>query len=398
MDLQKMGSQACRKAVGLMSGTSADGVDAALVQIRGSGKATEVSLLAFESYPFSKDIKQRILALCDPSTGSVDEVCRMNVLLGELFAEAAAKIIHNAGLALEEVDLIGSHGQTVHHLPNPETRSGYTTRSTLQIGEPCVIAERTGITTVADFRPRDMAAGGEGAPLVPLVDYLLFRSPTQGRGILNIGGIANITLLPASCALEDVLAFDIGPGNMVIDHLAELVTSGQECCDRDGRIAASGQIHEPLLAELMAHPFLQRRPPKSAGREDFGVNFTEALHDRALQQKLSDEDLIATATAFTARAISAGVERFASYPLDELLVSGGGVHNATLMKHLEHLFDPVRVLPLEALGMSSDAKEAVAFAVLANETLLGHPGNLPNVTGASHPTVLGKIVPGRSFC
>jgi anhydro-N-acetylmuramic acid kinase len=325
----------------------------------------------------------------------VDELCRLNVLLGELFAEAAAKVADAAGLDLEDVDLIGSHGQTVRHLPKPETRLGHTTRCTLQIGEPCVIAERTGITTVADFRPRDMAAGGEGAPLVPLVDYLLFRSSNLNRAILNIGGIANITFLPAGCALGDVLAMDVGPGNMVIDHLAGLLTSGRERCDRGGQMASRGMVHEPLLAELMEHPFLQRPPPKSAGREDFGAGFSEDLYVRALQRKLRAEDVIATATAFTAHAVHDAVKRFAPCHVDEFVVSGGGVHNATLMRHLERLFDPIRVLALEALGMCSDAKEAVAFAVLANETLSGNPGNLPKVTGASRPAVLGKIVPGR---
>ena len=395
MHLQEITSKPSRIVIGLMSGTSADGVDAAVVQIEGSGESTRVSLLGFECYPLPPQVKLRILGFGYPSACAVEELCRLNVLLGELFAEAAKMAAHRAGLELKDVDLIGSHGQTVCHLPVQEVCCGYDFHSTLQIGEPCVIAERTGVTTVADFRQRDMAAGGQGAPLAPLADYLLFRSPDHARGMLNIGGIANITVLPKGCGLGDVVAFDTGPGNMVIDHLVALGTSGQQGFDREGAIGASGKVHEPLLAELMTHPFVKKRPPKSAGRAEFGEVFSGDLYERTKSRGLSDQDIIATATAFTATAVHETVARFAPCPIDQLVVSGGGVHNTCLMGHLERLFDPVAVMPLEQLGMSSDAKEAVAFAVLANETLFVNPGNVPQVTGASHAAVLGKIVPGQ---
>lgn len=394
MDLESIRLKGFRLVVGLMSGTSADGVDAALVRIRGSGEATQAAVVAFETYPFSAPVRQRILSVCDRSAGAADEICRLNVLLGELFADATLKLVRGAGLEPADVDLIGSHGQTIRHLPEAETCEGHTVRATLQIGEPCVIAERTGILTVADFRARDVAAGGQGAPLVPLVDYLLFRSSAQARGMLNLGGIANITLLPAGCTRQDVVAFDVGPGNMILDHLIGLITAGRAHQDASGRVAASGRVHEPLLAKLMAHAFLRQEPPKSAGREEFGARFSESLFRRAHRLKISGQDLVATATAFTAHAAHDAVRRFAPGPVDLLVVSGGGVHNTCLMGHLKRLFGPVQVVLLEALGMSSDAKEAVAFAVLANETLFGLPGNLPRVTGASHPAVLGKIVPG----
>lgn len=224
-----------RLIIGLMSGTSADGVDAALVEVEGSGSGTRARLVAFACLPYPPGLKAEVLALCDAATGRVDQVCRMNALLGEWFAAAARRVVEEAGLRMADVDLIGSHGQTVHHLPDAAEMHGYAVRATLQVGDPCVIAERTGVVTVGDFRVRDVAAGGQGAPLVPLVDYLLYRSESAGRAMLNVGGIANVTMLPAGCGLGGVYAFDLGPGNMVIDRLIARLTEGRMAFDAGGR-------------------------------------------------------------------------------------------------------------------------------------------------------------------
>ena len=268
---------------------------------------------------------------------------------------------------------------------------GYAVRSTLQIGDPCVIAERTGVATVGDFRVRDVAAGGQGAPLVPLADYLLYRSETAGRAMLNVGGIANVTILPAGCGLEEVYAFDLGPGNMVIDRLMGRITGGRVSYDEGGKVAGTGRVHPGLLAEMMAHPFFNLPPPKSTGREAFGAAYADAFLARARGRGLPDADAVATATAFTAEAVADGLRRFVREPVQEVIASGGGAHNETLMSLLRARLRGVR--GIEEVGGSSEAKEALAFAVLANETLAGGPGNVPRVTGASHPALLGKIAP-----
>ncbi len=382
-----------RKIVGLMSGTSADGVDAALVEVAGDGALPEIRLLEFVFTPYAKGLRREVLDLCDPDRGSVDRICRMHAVLGEWFARAAQAVCREAGLPMSEVDLIGSHGQTVHHLPEPVEAFGAEVRSTLQRGDPSVIAERTGVATVADFRSRDMAAGGQGAPLVPLLDYLLFRSGRVGRAMLNIGGIANLTVLPAGCGPEGVSAFDTGPGNMAIDALTERVTEGAKRYDAGGALAASGRVSDGLIRRLMQHPFLEAPPPKSTGREAFGREWVEEM----LGWDLSGPDLVRTATAFTAQSIAMALERFV-FPfcqVEEVVASGGGTENPVLMAMLREALPGVRVIGVEALGIPSEAKEAVAFAVLAHETLAGRPGNLPRATGASHPVVLGAIVPGR---
>jgi len=380
-----------RLIVGLMSGTSADGVDAALVEVEGSGVGTKARLIAFECLPYPPALRADVLALCDAATGRVDQVCRMNALLGEWFAEAARRVVRKAGLNMADVDLIGSHGQTVHHLPEPAQMHSYAVRSTLQVGDPCVIAERTGVATVGDFRVRDVAAGGQGAPLVPLADYLLYRSETTGRAMLNVGGIANATILPAACGLEDVYAFDLGPGNMVIDRLMDRITGGRASCDEGGQMAGTGRVHPDLLSEMMTHPFFNLPPPKSTGREDFGAAYADAFLARARGRGLPDADAVATATAFTAEAVADGLRRFVREPVQEVIVCGGGAHNETLMSLLRVRLPRVR--GIEEVGGSTEAKEALAFAVLANETLAGRPGNVPRVTGASHPALLGKIAP-----
>jgi anhydro-N-acetylmuramic acid kinase len=391
-------SKGKRKVVGLMSGTSADGVDAALVEIEGCGLDTDIRLIEFDTRPFPKDVQNRIFELFSSasrnqsvasSTCSVRDVCEMNFVLGDIFAQAALDVIAQAGLRTSEVDLIGSHGQTICHLPDSSIRS------TLQIGEPAVIAQRTGIVTVGDFRVADVAAGGQGAPLVPYVDFLLFRDSEKSRAIQNIGGISNVTVLPAGGNMEDILAFDTGPGNMVIDETVRIVTDAQRDYDHNGAMASKGVPSSNLLRELLSHPFLRSPPPKTTGREEFGTHFARELVDKARKSGISDVDLIATVTAYTAECIYQNYEQFIlpEYDISEILVSGGGLHNVKLMDLLRAKFNSVSVRSVEDFGLVSDAKEAVAFAVLANETVNGNPGNVPGATGAKYPVVLGKIIP-----
>jgi len=371
--------KASRLVIGLLSGTSADGTDAALCEIGGSGESTELHVLAFALVPFSRALRERIFRL-----GQADnsELADIDVLLGEAFADAAIEACRIAGVALADVDLIGSHGQTAVHHPRSAGQVG----ATLQIGEAAVIAERTGKPVISDFRVRDVAAGGEGAPLVPLVDYLLFRRPGQRRALQNIGGIANVTLVTER--LADLIAFDNAPGNMALDAVARAASAGQEAYDVDGRRAARGTIDRALVAELHRHPYLAQPPPKSTGRELFGTSFVNPLLAR-FEGRL--DDLLATLTRFSAEAIARSYREAFPAPPTEVYVCGVGALNLTLMHHLGQLLDPVPVTTTDALGVDPNAKEAIAFAVLANETLFGHPGNVPQVTGAAGPRILGKI-------
>jgi anhydro-N-acetylmuramic acid kinase len=381
---------ASMRVIGLMSGTSGDGVDAALVRINGTGQDLRVHLLAFEVLPYPRKLHERILVTA--KAGSVADVCHLNRVLGEWFARAALRVLARARLKPSAVHLIGSHGQTIHHLPRPVRESGLgALRSTLQIAEPAVIAERTGITTVADFRPRDVAAGGEGAPLTPYVHYLLLRHPRRSRLIVNLGGIGNVSYLPAGQSLEAVQAFDTGPGNMVLDALASHASGGRRMMDRNGRLAARGTVDPSLLTRLLAHPFLRRRPPKSTGREDFGEAFLRRL---LAEHRGRPEDLLATCSLLTAMSVG-GARRWLHGGIDEVIVGGGGALNRTLMSHLAAVFSPVPVKRFEEIGWDSKAFEAVAFAVLAYQTIHGECANVPAATGALHPVVLGKIVPGR---
>lgn len=395
------------KVVGLMSGTSGDGVDAALVSISGTGLNLTVTPLAFCPTAYPATLRRRVLAVS--TGGTVAEVCHLNAVLGEWFAKAALRVIARAGLRPSDVQLIGSHGQTIHHLPRPIREPGLgPIRSTLQIAEPSVIAERTGITTVADFRPRDVAAGGEGAPLTPYVHYLLLRDRQRSRLIVNLGGISNVTYLPAGGSLHDIRAFDTGPGNMVLDALVARMTKGRQSMDRDGRMAARGTVDTTLLQRLLAHPFLRQRPPKSTGREEFGETFLARLLAAGRQRRLAPEDLLATCSLMTAMAVGiarrwlkgevgvGGARRAGPPPtlIDEIVVGGGGIRNRTLMQNLASVFDPIPVRTFDEVGWESKAFEAVAFAVLAYQTIRGECTNVPAATGASHPVVLGKIVPG----
>jgi anhydro-N-acetylmuramic acid kinase len=380
----EMAAKPERFVVGLMSGTSADGIDAALVRIRGSGPDTRVKTLSTTTKPFPRDVHKAIHAL---STAGVAEIARWNYDLAERFAAAALRVVQKAGMSPTDVDLIGSHGQTIVHLP----RAGGRSAATLQIGEPCVIAERTGIPVVADFRPRDIAAGGEGAPLVPWVDWLLLRPDEGVRLAQNIGGVGNVTLVTANPA--EIVAFDTGPGNAPIDVAAALATGGRRRYDKGGRLAAAGTADMAEVRRMLDHAYFRKRPPKSLDRDTFGVNYVLDLTRR--RPDLSGPHLVATMTEFVARSVAEAYARHVpkGVRVADVVVSGGGVHNPVLMDRLRQFLAPWRVRSSSELGIDADAKEAVAFAILANEAVCGRTANLPAVTGARHPVVLGKFVP-----
>jgi anhydro-N-acetylmuramic acid kinase len=377
------------RVVGLMSGTSADGVDAAIIEI----SRLKVRLLAFDTFAYPASLRRRILDLCRPELARLDDICHYNFVLGEVFADAVIKLCSKSGISLGSIDLIGSHGQTIYHQPSGKHYNGKTIRSTLQIGEPSVIAQRTGVTTVADFRPRDMAAGGQGAPLVPFADYILFKHKRLTRAIQNIGGIANVTFLTAGCTQDDIIAFDTGPGNMVIDGIIRLISGGGKNYDTGGKMAARGMIDKRLLGELLRHPFFRRRPPKSTGREEFGADFTERIYRRAGRKGLTNADIVATVTALSAKSIAQAYRRFLPALPDELILCGGGAHNCTLVEMLHAELPEVKMLSTDDFGISVDAKEAVSFAILAWATIKGITNNVPAATGAKKPVILGKIVP-----
>jgi anhydro-N-acetylmuramic acid kinase len=381
------------KVIGLMSGTSADGVDAAVVDIRGSAHDLKLKLIAFKTFPYSAEFRARLLnAMTD---GGISDVCHLNAALGEWFARAASAVARLAHLSPRDVVLIGSHGQTVHHLPVPRREAGLgSIRSTLQLGSPAVSAERTGIETVTDFRMRDMAVGGQGAPLAPYLHHLLFSDSRRTRSVVNIGGISNLTYLPAAGSLRAVRAFDTGPGNMLIDAVVGHLTQGRETFDRNGRLAGRGAVHAGLLKKLLRHPYLQRRPPKSTGREEFGEEFLKDLLQVARRPVLPPADLVATVTAYTAQTIAAA-QRFLPRRTDEVLICGGGARNATLMRMLRGAWKGTPVRLVETLGWDGRALEAVAFAVLAYQAKRGVPCNLPSVTGATRHVILGSITPGK---
>jgi len=383
-----------QRIVGLMSGTSADGIDAVVAEISGSGRGLRARTLAHVHQPFASGFRRRILDVC--LHGTVSEICQLNFELGEHFARAALAGIRQAKLKPRDIAAIGSHGQTIHHLPNARTPS------TLQIGEAAVIAERTGITTVADFRVGDMAAGGQGAPLVPYADWTLFTDAVRPRIVQNIGGIGNLTFLPAQAQLGEVIAFDTGPGNMVMDALVVRATRGRQSFDRDGLWATRGTVSQRLLAEMMTHPFIRRRPPKTTGREEFGETFLHRVVRLGNRFRLRDEDLIATATAYTAETIAAAYRRFVFPKLTpralgqlQIILGGGGAENPVLRRMLSERLGAGELLTHDDFGIANAAKEALAFAILAHATLQGRPANVPDATGARRAVVLGKVIAGR---
>jgi anhydro-N-acetylmuramic acid kinase len=387
-----------RLVVGLMSGTSVDGIDAALVQITGHGENSRIELLAFGSYPFPAELRAKIFRLFNPAEARVDAICQLDFLLGEVFAAAVERLLKDNGYSTTDIDLVASAGQTIWHDPQPvieETNVAWIdrpirTRSTFAIGQSAVIAERTGIMTVGDLRVRDVAAGGHGAPLIAYADWVLLRDEKLGRCVQNIGGIGNVTYLPPRARPEDVIAFDTGPGNMVIDALADVATRGELNYDKDGVLAANGHVVAGLLEEWMDHPYFKKRPPKTTGRELFGVQFARRVMTEAHGTPI--EDLIATATALTAESIARAYRDFVLPlgPIDQVIIGGGGTENPTLMRMIRERLSGTEILAHEHFSINGKAKEAIALAIIANDTIAGLNTNIPGATGG-RPTVLGKI-------
>jgi anhydro-N-acetylmuramic acid kinase len=388
--LRRLIEKPARLCIGLMSGTSLDGMDAALVEIEGSGLDTKVNLREFYTLPYDGDLRALLLEAAMGETGGSRAVCCLNALLGETALRACRELCGRGGIAVQAVDLAGSHGQTIYHLPEKTAFAGSMVRGTLQVGEAAIIAEGLGCPVVSDFRIRDMAAGGQGAPLVPYTEYLLYRSNDETRALLNLGGIANITILPAGGGLEDLTAFDTGPGNMIIDAV---VKSGAGLdYDRDGRIAGRGKVCAELLRYMRDKDasYLRRPPPKSTGREVYNRAYMEELLKKAAALGLSLEDAAATVTFYTADAVRGSLE-ICGRAGGRLIVSGGGAHNPALMGDIKKSLPGWELSTADEMGINGDAKEAEAFAVLANEAVHGICSNAPRATGAAHPVILGKI-------
>ena len=381
-----------RRVVGLMSGTSADGVSAAVTEITGFGLRTRLKVLSFKNFPFPSPLRDAVFKLFVPETSNVDGICQMNFVLGEFFAECVLRLVEESGFSLDSIDLMGSHGQTIYHSPSSAEICGYDSKSTLQIGEPTVIAQRTGIPTVADFRKADISAGGEGAPLMPYFDYILHRDEEHNRVFQNIGGIANLTYLPSGCSADEVIAFDTGPGNMLIDAVVKNLTSGRLTYDEGGRLAATGTVSKELLKELLSHPYFSRSPPKTTGREIFGDAFAAEFLSKAEKLGLKLEDAAATATALTVESIAGAYEDFLPIGgIDAIYVSGGGSRNYFMINSLRTRLHPIPISEYDQLGILSEAKEAALMAVLANEYIFSNPSNLPKATGAKQAVVLGQL-------
>ncbi len=362
-----------------MSGTSLDGIDVAVVEIARS----RIQPIIFKTVPYSKAVREALLSVSNGMTHTA-VIGRLHFLLGELYADAIKATCHRR-VPLKSLDLIGMHGQTIFHEGAPVEYLGHRIASTLQIGDPAIVAERTGIRTISNFRERDIAAGGRGAPLVPYVDQLLFRHRTKTRVALNIGGIANISVVSPK---KPTVAFDTGPGNMVIDALVRKLTNGKQTCDRNGQIARSAEVHSKMLDGMLRDPYFKLAPPKTAGREQFGQDFATGL----MATGVPLEELIATATEFTVRSIALAIAKFAP-PESEVIASGGGIHNTFLMQRLRALLPAASLVTSADFGIDPDAKEAIAFAALAHEFVHHRPANLPSATGARRPVLLGRDTP-----
>lgn len=421
--------------LGLMSGTSADGIDVALARISAAPPHLNAKLLGHTSLSFPPALRKEILRVAEQQPISAGELSQLNFRLGHLYADAVLVACKKFNVAPSRINLIGNHGQTIFHQGRPANYFGKPVTSTLQIGEGSVIAARTGITTISDFRPADMALGGQGAPLVPFADFVLYRHPKLGRVSLNIGGIANVTVIPAGARPDQVFAFDTGPGNMLVDSLVQHFTHGRQRYDENARLAKSGEINRALIRELLCDPYLKQPPPKSTGREYYGRVYVQKLLALGHSNKIKQNDLIASATMFTAASIMDALHRFVlpKHRINEIIVSGGGSQNPLLFEGLSVLamsgakprdlysaasprqlfmqmhaplsgeFWPpkskqflrehasISVVPSSQLGVPEDTKEAFAFALLAYETFNRRPGNLPSATGARGPAILGKI-------
>jgi anhydro-N-acetylmuramic acid kinase len=379
--------------LGLMSGTSADGIDVALARISGAPPRVRSELLAHTAIKFPAALRSEILRVAEQQPITAGELSQLNFRLGAVFADAALAACRRFRIAPARIALLGSHGQTIFHQGAPVKYLGARTASTLQIGEPSVIAARTGITTVGDFRPADMATGGQGAPLVPYADYLLYRDARIGRASLNLGGIANVTVIPAAATPSQIFAFDTGPANMLIDALVAHFTKGRQRFDKNAQLAATGRGIPAILDELLRDPYLKIAPPKSTGREYFGRAYTERLLALGRRHGAKSNDLIRAATIFTALSVVDALHRFVlpKHKIQQLIVSGGGARNPLVMAQIAAALPAIAIVPSSKLGVPEDAKEAYAFALLACETFHQRPSNIPSATGAHRPAILGKI-------
>jgi anhydro-N-acetylmuramic acid kinase len=379
--------------LGLMSGTSADGIDVALARISGAPPHINTKLLGHTSFNLPPALRKEILRVAEQQPISAGELSQLNFRLGHVYADAALAACKKFRIAPRRIHLIGNHGQTIFHQGRTAPYFDRPTSSTLQIGDGSVIAARTGITTVSDFRPADMALGGQGAPLVPFADYALYRHPKLGRVSLNIGGIANVTVIPAGARPDQVSAFDTGPGNMLIDALVQHFTRGRQRFDKDARLAQSGRLIPSLLNELMKDPYLKLAPPKSTGREYYGRTYVQKVLALGRRHHAKPSDLIRAATIFTALSVVDTLHRFVlrKHKIHQLIASGGGANNPLVLAQLTAALPNIEVLLSSAFGIPEDAKEAFAFALLAYETFHQRPANLPSATGARGPAILGKI-------
>ena len=388
-----------RLIVGMMSGSSVDGIDAALVRVTGCCETTTFELVNFVSMPFNLEVRRSIFQLFEYETSTVDKVTLMNAVLGELFAEAAIAVVCGSGMTMSAIDAIGLWPQMVYHLPtrsNPQDILGYHIGACLQLGDLNVIAERTGVTTVGCFSSRDIAAGGNGAPLYGVATYVFHHHQQRNRAIQNIGGIANVAFVLAEGGIDDIVGFDTGPGNMLIDSVVLHSTAGEHQYDPDGRMAASGRPNAAVLEMFLADPFIQQKPPKAAGRENFGEQFTRRFLEACAASDIPAIDMVATATALTVEAIALNYERYLMprAAVDEVIVGGGGALNPTLVQMLRERLAPIPVSVDDDHGISSFAKEAIFTALGTNEPLYGHANNIPSVTGADRHVVMGLIAPG----
>ncbi|MGD1821894.1 MAG: anhydro-N-acetylmuramic acid kinase [Pleomorphochaeta sp.] len=378
-------------AIGLMSGTSMDGIDAVLIKIYNSGLSTKYKQLGFITLPYNKKEKEVLLKLALGNTGGSKELLKIDIYLGKKFCDAAITLCNTCNIEKEKIDFIGTSGHTFYHLPNKIQYLDKEISGTLQLGEPSYLNEAFNCPVVSDFRVRDMAAGGQGAPLVPYTEYILFRSEKENIALQNIGGISNITILPKMCNSNQVKAFDTGPGNMIIDNLISIYTKGEQSFDKDAKMAQKGELNKLLLMHLLNDDYLSKPLPKSTGREKYNDQYIKKILDIQNMENITNEDVIYTCTYFTAKCIEIGIKNFANIDIDKLIIGGGGSHNAVIINSLKKLLPSINIITFEDMGLNSDSKEAIAFAILANETLNKKSNNLQSVTGAKHSVIMGKI-------
>ena len=390
--IQELKDKKTRLCMGLMSGTSLDGIDAVMVRITGHGIQTEINEEKFKTYPYPSKVRQRLLEIVENNTLCIEEVCKMNFLLGNLFADAALKLINECGYTPADIDLIGSHGQTLWHAPVKENYLGFDISSTLQLGEGAVIAEKTKSLTISDFRVRDVAAGGQGAPLVPYTEYLLYGGKEHNVCLLNLGGIANITILEKDAPLSKLIAFDTGPANMLIDKAVSILTGGIHTYDKDGEMASAGKFSADLFSFICENDnYTFSPPPKTTGREKYSASYVSKILNYAKWHAISDNDVIRTLSEYTAWTVAYSIEHYSPVKIDTLIVNGGGASNPAIMAALKEKCRGCTVMTGWQAGINPDAKEATAFAILANEALFESENNAQGATGSSHRVVMGKF-------